>query len=144
MDTKPVIPKSQLHYGAVYHWIIFSSCIISLIAPVFILMFPHSNIMNPHLIFNAIFEGKNPAEIWEAAGVSFNSGGFWEMLQNNFFTPDGIAYFGVILGCSVTLWALIPAVWQFAKKREYFYVCVSLFLMALVALSMSGVINMAA
>jgi len=83
------------------------------------------------------------AAIWEAAGVQFKSGDFWKLFKKEFFTSDGLAAFGIVLGCSVTLWALIPAVWQFAKKKEYFYVCVSLFIMALIVLAMSGVVNMA-
>ena len=139
----PEIAKSQLHYGAVYHWITIVSCLISLVAPVFILMFPHSNFLNPNLIFNAIFEGKNPAGIWEAAGLSFQSGDFWSLLRGNLLTPDGFATLGIVLGCSVTLWALMPAFWQFIKKKEYFYVCVSLFIMALIVLAMSGLVNIA-
>ena len=143
MDSKqPLIPKSQFYYGAVYRWVIIGSCLISLIAPVFILIFPHSNQLNPNLVFNAIFEGKTPAEIWEAAGVIYQSGDFWKRFFGNFFTPDGIASVGVLLGCSVTFWALIPAIWQFMKKKEYFYVGVSLFIMALIAFAMSGFVNM--
>jgi hypothetical protein len=139
----PEIDKSQLCYGEVVHWITIVSCLISLIAPVFILLFPHSNLLNPTLIFDAIFEGKKSAEIWEAAGVPFKSGDFWKLFMNGFFTPDGIATFGVTLGCSVTLWAFIPAVWQFAKNKKYFYVFVSIFVMALIVLAMSGLVNMA-
>jgi len=143
MDRKlPEIAKSQLYYGAVYHWITIASCLISLIAPVFILILPNSNLLNPNLIFNAIFEGNNPAEIWELAGVSFQSDSFWKLFRNNLFTPDGFATFGVAIGCSVTLWALIPAFWQFIKEKEYFYACVSLFVMSLVILAMSGLVNM--
>ena len=144
MDGKlPEIDKSQVYYGVVVHWITIVSCLIVLIAPVFILMFPNSNLLKPTLIFDAIFEGKRSAEIWEAAGVPFKSGDFWKLFLSNLFTPDGFASLGVTLGCSVTLWGLIPAVWQFIKKREYFYVWVSLFVMALIALAMSGLVNMA-
>jgi len=104
-------------------------------------MFPYKSILSPNLIFNAIFEGKNPAEIWEVAGISFQPGDFWRLFFDNLLTPDGFAIFGVTLGCSVALWALIPAVLQFAKKKEYFYVCVSLFVIALILLAMSGLIN---
>jgi len=140
-SSRPKIAKSQLQYGTVYHWITFAACIISFIAPVFILMFPNSNLLAPNLIFGAIFAGNNPTEIWAVAGVSFQSGDFWKLFFSNFSTPDGIATFGIVLGCSVTLWALIPAVWQFMKKKEYFYTCVSLFIMILIVLGMSGVIN---
>ena len=147
MDGKMPNPynadKSQLYYGKVAHWITVVSCLVSLITPVFILLFPDKNYLNEALLFDAIFKGKKPAEIWEAAGAPFKSGGFWKLFIKNLFTPDGLAAFGVALGCSVTLWALIPAVWQFAKKKEYFYVCVSIFIMALIVLAMSGLVNMA-
>ena len=145
MDARklPEIDKSQLYYGEVVHWITIVSCLVTLIAPVLILMFPHSNLLNPTMIFDAIFEGKRPAEIWQAAGVPFRPGDFWKLFLGNLFTPDGFATLGVVLGCSVTLWALFPAALQFFKKKKYFYVCVSLFVMALIALAMSGIINMA-
>ena len=142
-DSPPAIALSQQHYGVVAHWVSITSCLIALAAPVLVLLFPHNNMLNPNLIFGAIFEGKRPAEIWAAAGVPFETSGFWKLFLENFFTPDGLAALGVALGCSVTLWALLPAVWQFAKKKEYFYVCVSLFVMCLIALAMSGFINMA-
>ena len=141
--ARPEIDKSQLQYGTVYHWITFASCIIALIAPVLILMFPGSNLLNPNLVFSAIFAGKSPSEIWEAAGLAFNPGDFWQLFRGNLFTAEGFATFGMVLGCSVAFWALIPAVRQFIKKKEYFYVCVSLFIMSLVVLAMSGIINMA-
>jgi hypothetical protein len=157
MDEKtPDIDKSQLYYGKTVHWITIASCLISLITPFIILLFPGKNYLNEALLFESIFKGKNPAEIWRSSGVQvgnlrpvgsvevpFKYGDFWKLFIKNFFTPDGFAAFGVVLGCSVTLWALIPAAWQFAKKKEYFYVCVSIFIMALIVLAMSGIINMA-
>jgi len=137
------IDKSQLYYGKTVHRITIVSCLISLMTPFFILLFPNKNHLNEAMLFDAILKGKNPAEIWKAAGVQFKSGDFWNMFIKNFFTPDGFAAFGVALGCSVTLWALLPAVWQFIKKKEYFYVGVSIFLMALIVLAMSGIVNMA-
>ena len=144
MDKKlPVIDKSQLYYGKVAHIIAIAACFVSLTAQVLILSFPHSNLLNPNLIFGAIFDGKNPAEIWAVAGVSFKPGEFWKLFLGGFITPDRIAIFGITLGCSVTLWALIPSLWQFIKKREYFYIGVSLFVMTLILLAMSGIVNMA-
>jgi hypothetical protein len=143
----PDIDKSQLYFGKTVHWITVVSCLISLITPVFILLFPGKNYVDESLLFEAIFDKNFKAmkstEIWEAIGVPFNHGNFWKLFIKNFFTPDGFAAFGVILGCSVTLWALIPAAWQFTKKKEYFYVCVSIFIIALIVLAMSGIVNMA-
>jgi hypothetical protein len=143
IDPDIKIDKSQLYYGKTVHWITVASCLISLITPVFILLLPDKNHMNEALLFDAIIRGKKPAMIWEAAGVHFKSSDFWKLFIKNIFTPDGFAAFGVVLGCSVTLWALIPAAWQFTKKKEYFYVCVSVFIMALIVLAMSGIINVA-
>ena len=143
MDEKPEISKSQLYYGRVAHWVTIVSCLIATITPIFILLYPHSNILNPSLVFNAIFEGKKYSEIWEAAGAPFKSGGFWKLFLGSFFTPDGFAILGVTLGCSVTLWSLFPAIWQFFKKKEFFFVFVASFVAALVSLAMSGLINMA-
>jgi hypothetical protein len=137
------VDKSEQYYGRAVHWITIVSCLISLITPFFILLFPDKNYLNEAMLFDAIFKGKKAAEIWEAAGIPFKSGDFWKLFIKNLFTPDGLAAFGVALGCSVTLWALIPAVWQYAKKKEYFYVCVSVFIMALIVLAMSGLVNMA-
>jgi hypothetical protein len=142
-DKRPELSKSQLYYGNVVHWITIISCLIVLAAPVFILLFPKANLLNPNLIFDAIFAGKKSAEIWAAAGVPFQTGDFWGLFWGNLFTPDGFATLGVVLGCSVTLWALLPAVWQFFKKKEYFYAGVSASVAALIALAMSGLINMA-
>lgn len=142
-EQRPELDKSQLYYGNVVHWITIVSCLTVLVAPVLILLFPQANLLNPNMIFGAVFEGKAPAEIWLAAGVEFKSGDFWRMFWSNLFSPDGLATAGIVLGCSVTLWALVPAVWQFIKKREYFFVCVAVFVMALIALAMSGLINMA-
>jgi hypothetical protein len=135
--------KSQLYYGKATHLITVISCLISLITPFFILLFPNKNYVDEALLFSNIFKGRHPARIWESAGFHFQTGDFWKQLIKNFFTPDGFAAFGIALGCSVTLWALIPAVWQFAKKKEYFYVYVSIFFMALIVLAMSGLVNMA-
>jgi len=140
MDEKyPVIEKSQLHFGLVYHWILIITCLISLIAPVFILMNPESSFLDPYAVFNAVFEGRKASEIWDAAGVKFGANGFWKLFIKNIITPDGFAVLGIVAGCSVTLWALIPAVWQFIIKKDFFFVFVSIFIILLIALAMLGI-----
>ena len=140
---RPVPEKSQIYYGKTVHWLTIAACLIVLIAPVYILLFPQKNLLNPNLVFGAIFEGQKPAEIWAAAGVSFKPGDFWELFRDNIFAPDGFAGLGVTLGCSVTLWALMPAIWVFIKQKDWLYTCISVFIMALIGLAMSGLINMA-
>ena len=140
---RPKPDESQLVYGAVVHWITIASCLIALIGPVLILLFTEKNLLHPNQVFSAIYEGKKPDEIWAAAGIAFSAGGFWPLLWNNLFTPDGFALFGVALGCSVTLWALLPTTWVFIRQRDWRYAGVSMFVTGLIALAMSGIVNMA-
>jgi len=135
--------KAQLVYGDMIHWLTIVSCIIALFAPVFCLMFPKSNILNPGLVFEAIFDGKKTAQIWQAAGISVDENwSFWKSFFDNFFTAEGFAILGIVAGCSVTLWGLIPAIGVFFKKKEYLYVGISIFVMALIILAMSGILAM--
>ena len=143
MDLKlPEIHNSQLLYGKTAHTITLIAFVVSVTAPVLILMFPQSCFLNPNLIFNAIFEGKNPKDIWMVSGTPLQPGSFWKLFLKRLFTPDGYATFGIALGSSISLWGYMVAAWQFGKKKEYFFLGVSLFLLAMILLSMSGIINM--
>jgi len=142
-QVKYEIHKSQLYYGNVAHWITTISCLIALIAPVFILLFPRSNLLAPNMVFGAIFKGLKPAEIWETSGAPYTYGDFWQLYIRNLLSPDGFATFGIVLGFCVTLLSFFPAVWIFIKKREFIYAGISLFVVALIVLAMSGLINMA-
>lgn len=142
-ENEVTISKSQLAFGNYVHYITIASCLIALFAPVLILLFPDANILNPNVIFGAIFDGSKSAQIWEAAGVTFQTGDFWGLFFKNIFTPDGFAYLGIVLGCSVTMWALIPAALIFFKEKQRLYGFISLFVMAVIFLALSGAINMA-
>lgn len=131
----PVIPKPQLMYGETVHWLTVVSCLISLIAPVVALVRVDRNVLNPHFLFAALWDGKGPNQIWQEVGTGFPGGHFY---LRNMSAGDGFALFGIALGCSAALWALLPAVAQYAKEREYFYAGVCLFTAVLIALSMIG------
>jgi len=135
--------KAQMHYGYVVHGITIASCLIALAAPVLILSFPGANLLNPNLIFGAIFEGQSPYEIWLSAGVQFEPGDFWGLFWNGLFAPDGFAMFGIVLGCSSALWALLPSAWSYAKEKNALYLWISVFIVFLILLAMTGIINMA-
>ncbi|MCL2833101.1 MAG: hypothetical protein FWD78_08020 [Treponema sp.] len=138
-----IVDDYQVWYGIMVHWISITVCIIALIAPVLILLFPSKNILNPNLVFRAMFDGKKAVDIWAAAGTPFKTGDFWPLFIKNFFTPDGFGLLGITIGCSVTLWSLIPAIYLLAKRKDWFYTGVSLFVFVLIALAMSGLVQMA-
>ena len=132
--------KAQWHYGNIVHGITIASCLVALVSPVLILLFPQKNLLSPNLIFSAIFEGRRPYDIWETAGVSFEQLGFWQLIWNNLLRPDGIAMLAIALGTSVTMWALISTVWIYARGKNWFYTSVCVFIILLILFAMSGLL----
>ncbi|MCL2415009.1 MAG: hypothetical protein FWC94_07180 [Bacteroidales bacterium] len=149
MENKLEIHKSALYYGQVVHYSTITSCLIALFSPIFIMLFPESNIMNPNVVFNIIFNGGTPEEILQASVEPafftqiFADGNlqFWKMMSLKPFAPDGIALWGIILGCSITMWALIPAIWIYVKERQWKFVCICGFVFLLVLFAMSGLLQ---
>ena len=137
------ITKSQWVFGQIVHYVTIVSCLIALLSPVLIMIFRSSNILNPNLVFDAIFDGKKYDEIWRIANVSFDQIGFWNLLAHNFYKPDGFAYVGIVLGCSVALWGLIPAAIINLRKKQILFGCICIFVATLIVLAMSGILQMA-
>jgi hypothetical protein len=54
---------------------------------------------------------------------------------------DGLTQFGLALGCSCALWALIIAALAYLKEKNMTYVFLALWVAVLVALSMLGIIS---
>lgn len=143
MDNKNnevIIPKSHLIFAGVVHWVTIVSCVIALISPVFILLFPQNNVLNPNLVYGAIFSGASPAEIWKMSATGSFPGAHFYL--TNLFTGDGFSHFGVALGCSVGLWALLPAMYVMLKReKDYLYFAICSMLVILILLAMTGVLN---
>ena len=138
MDTiqKPEIPKAQIVYGAIVYWITIISCIICMVGPVISVANPEKNILNPYKLFNAIFQGKDTQTVWQEVGGGFPGGHFY---LKNLTHGDGFTQFGLALGCSVALWALIVAAVAYVREKVYLYVILALWVAGMVALSMIGV-----
>ena len=134
----PKMPRAQTIYGAIVYWVTIISCLICMVGPVISVAFPEKNVLNPYKLFNAIFEGKNAQTVWQEVGGEFPGGHFY--LKNLTF-GDGFTQFGLALGCSVALWALIAAAIAYASDKIYIYVVLSLWVTALVALSMIGIVG---
>jgi hypothetical protein len=134
----PKMPRAQTIYGAIVYWITIISCLICMVGPVISVASPEKNVLNPYKLFNAIFEGKNAQTVWQEVGGEFPGGHFY--LKNLTF-GDGFTQFGLALGCSVALWALIAAAIAYASDKIYIYVVLSLWVTALVALSMIGIVG---
>ena len=132
------MPRAQTTYGAIVYWVTIVSCIICMIGPVISVANPDNNILNPYMLFNAIFEGKDAQTVWKEVGGEFPGGHFYF----KYFTyGDGFTQFGLALGCSVALWALIVSAFAYASDKIYLYVFLALWVAALVALSMIGIVG---
>ena len=141
MDTiqKPEMPKAQTVYGAIVYWITIVSCLICMVGPVISVANPENNVLNPYKLFNAIFEGKDAQTVWQEVGGGFPGGHFY---LKNLTYGDGFTQFGLALGCSVALWALIVTAVAYARDKVYLYVILALWVTFLVALSMVGIVGM--
>ncbi len=133
----PKMPRANTVYGAIVYWITIISCLICMVGPVISVAFPEKNVLNPYKLFNAIFEGKNAQQVWQEVGGDFPGGHFY---LKNLTYGDGFTQFGLALGCSVALWALIAAAIAYSKDRIYLYTIVALWVAFMVALSMIGII----
>ncbi len=132
------MPRAQTTYGAIVYWVTILSCIICMIGPVISVANPENNILNPYLLFNAIFEGKDAQTVWKEVGGEFPGGHFY---LKYFTYGDGFTQLGLALGCSVALWALIVSAFAYASEKIYLYVFLALWVAALVVLSMVGIVG---
>ncbi len=137
-ENTPQMPRAQTTYGAIVYWITILSCIICMIGPVISVAYPENNVLNPYKLFSAIFEGKDAQTVWKEVGGEFPGGHFY---LKNFTYGDGFTQFGLALGCSVALWALLVSAVAYGREKIYLYVILSLWVSALVALSMIGIVS---
>jgi len=109
-----------------------------MVGPVISVAFPDKNVMNPYKLFNAIFQGKDAATIWQEVGGGFPGGHFY--LKHLSF-GDAITQAGIAFGCSVALWGLLASAVVYVKEKNHIYVILALWVSLLVALSMIGIVS---
>lgn len=137
-EEAPKMPRAQTVYGAIVYWVTIASCIICMIGPVISLANPDNNVLNPYFLFAGIFEGKDAETVWQEVGGEFPGGHFY---FEKFTFGDGFTQFGLALGCSVALWALLAAAVAYLADRIYLYVILAVWVALLVGLSASGIVK---
>lgn len=133
---KPQIEREQIIYGEIVYWITIAAAIICMIGPVISMANVDNNVLNPHYLFSGIFEGKSAETIWKEVGGGFPGGHFY---LSNFTKGDGFTQFGLALGCSVGLWALIAVAFAYLKQKNYLYMSLSLWVSIMIFISMIGI-----
>jgi len=137
-NRKRAIPVEQTIYGDVVYWITIVAALICMIGPFLSMVAVDDNVLNPHYLFAAIFAGKDPEAIWRDVGGGFPGGHFW---YQNSTSGDGFTQLGLVLGCSVALWALLAAGFVYLRKRAPLYAVMSFWVAAMIALSTVGLIQ---
>lgn len=138
-EVQASIPLSHRVYGNIVHWLTILSAIMALFAPIFILVSPSNNILNPNIIFGQIFSGANLETIW--AGSALGGLPIGHYYLQNLGAADSWGMIAIAIGCSVGLWGLIPAiVIQIVKERDWLYAVLGTALLALIAFAMFGIL----
>ena len=134
------IPKSQRIFGNTVYWVMIFSAVGAFFAPVFILANPANNVLNPNLIFGAIFAGASPEEVWSLSLTGTFPGAHFYL--NHLTKADSWAMIFIAIGCAFGLFGLIPAViYQVRVERDWFCVCFGACICALIFLSAIGVLS---
>ena len=76
-DRTPKMPVAQTLYGEIVYWVTIVAAIICMIGPVLSMYNVEGNVLNPHYLFAAIFEGKDAHTIWNEVGGGFPGGHFY-------------------------------------------------------------------
>jgi hypothetical protein len=137
-EERPKMQLSQIIYGEIVYWGTILAAIICMIGPYISIKNVEHNVCNPHYLFAGIFEGKDAATVWQEVGGGFPGGHFY---LNNFSMGDGFTQFGLALGCSVAMWALIPAALCYIKEKNPLYTLLCLWVGLLICLSMIGIVS---
>ena len=134
------LPKSQQIFGGVVYWAAIVSVVGALLVPALILADPANNVLNPNIVFNAIFAGESPADIWAYSA----SGGFpgAHYYLDHILKADSWAMVFIVLGCMTGFLGLASAVvYQIVKEKDWFCAILGTAICALIFLSMIGMIS---
>ena len=137
IQERPRMPRAQIVYGEIVYWITIAAAIICMIGPLISMINVDNNVLNPHYLFARIFEGKDAQTIWKEVGGGFPGGHFY---LSKFTSGDGFTQFGLALGCSVAIWALLASCIAYVKEKNFIYVLLSLWVAFLVFISMVGLL----
>jgi len=134
------MPKSQRIFGNTVYWVAIFSAVGAFFAPVFILANPANNVLNPNIIFGAIFTGATPAEVWSHS----ITGGFpgTHFYLDYITKADSWAMIFVAIGCGFGLFGLVPAVYyQIKKEKDWFCAILGIIIAVLIVLSVIGLLR---
>lgn len=136
---RPRVTLPRKMYGYIVYWGCNVATILCIIGPVIAIAYVDNNVLNPHYLFPAIWEGKTVTEVWQEAGDGFPGGHFW---LNNLTLGDGITQLGIVIGCGIAGFAMIftaiAFLWE--KPRSPGWALISLWVGIMIFLAATGVV----
>ncbi len=141
MDNRPQMPVAQIVYGEIVYWLCVVSALLCCLGPWLAMAFVDNNVLNPHYLFGAIWEGVAAPGVWALGGNEIHGGHFW---IDNITKGDGLTQFGLVVGGSVALPALLGSAFcfLFGKPRQMLWTLLSLWVAFMITISCSGVVNL--
>lgn len=134
------IPLSHIVYSNIIHWVIILSAVAGSFVPLFILLNPNSNMLDPKTLFDSVFSGMSLSEIWGHSYLGTFPGAHSYLHYPSF--ADSWGCFFINVGAGAALWAMIPAVIiQFFKEKSYFTGILGLIFACGIILAMTGFIK---
>ena len=133
------IPKSQKVFGNTVYWVTIFAAVGAFFTPIFILANPSNNMLNPNIVFGAIFAGATPAEVWaySASGVFPGAHFYLDYITK----ADSWAMIFTVIGCGFGLFGLIPAVIYQIKEKDWFCAIHCIIITILIFFSVIGVLS---
>jgi hypothetical protein len=141
-DQRDAPPQPPAHdaYGGVIYWVSIVSTLICIAGPFLALLAPANNVLNPHYLFYAIWQGKKPLEVWRETGGGFPGAHFW---LGNLLKADGLTQLGIVIGCASAGVALVAAGVAYLRRerREVGWAVLCLANAAIVLFAILGIIQ---
>ena len=135
------VSRVQETYGNVTYWVCVAATILCTVGPVICIAYPENNVMSPYLLFQNLWQGKSPDQIWQAAADGFPGGHYW---LRSLGRGDGIIQLGLVLGCFSACLALAAssAAYVFENPRQYGWALTALSIGVIVLLAALGFLHM--
>jgi len=138
----PGQPKAHRVYGGVIFALSIAASLVSTVGLFLAVAFPERNLLNPHYLFSAIWQGMAPRQVWDAAG-GFPGAHFW---LGSLRKADGIVQLGVVLAGSSAGIAFVAAAFAYLgrKRREPGWAILVLLDAAIILFAALGIVRVAA
>lgn len=141
MDNRPQMPVAQIVYGEIVYWLCVVAALICTVGPLFAMSNVDNNVLNPHYLFGAIWEGVAAPGVWALSDSGVHGGHFW---LTHLFRGDGFTQFGLVVGGSVALPALIGAAIAYVaeKPRQTLWFLLAGWVAFMITISCTGVVSL--